>query len=123
MEQLILHLVGDYITQTDWMAKNKRSRWGVALLHAYIYSLPFLLIGSQKAFWAILITHWIIDRLGIARYVVYAKNWATNPSLKWVDCSKTGYPDSDPAWLTVWLLIIADNTLHLSINFLALKYL
>ena len=23
MEQLLLHLVGDYVTQTDWMAKKK----------------------------------------------------------------------------------------------------
>jgi len=23
MEQLLLHLIGDYITQTDWMARKK----------------------------------------------------------------------------------------------------
>ncbi len=32
----------------------------------------------------------------------------------------TGYPSATPAWLAVWLLIIADNTLHLLINHYAL---
>lgn len=44
MIQLILHLVGDYITQTDWMAKNKTKNSFAAGSHALIYSLPFLLL-------------------------------------------------------------------------------
>lgn len=38
------------------------------------------------------------------------------------DC-QTGYPPSTPIWLSTWLLIIADNTIHLAINYAALKYL
>ena len=122
MIQLILHLIGDYLTQTDWMAKNKRKAWEPAWAHAFIYSVPFLLIGSERSFFVI-VFHFLIDRYGLARYVVFCKNWITNPGLKWADCSATGYHKDDPAWLTVWLLILADNTLHLTINFLALKYL
>jgi hypothetical protein len=42
---------------------------------------------------------------------------------QWSKCSATGYPPDTPAWLAVWLLIIADNVLHVLINGLALKYL
>lgn len=124
MEQLILHLIGDYVTQTDWMAKNKRTCWLTAYIHALVYTIPFLLLSqSNAAMFTIWFTHMLIDRLGLARYVVFAKNWITNPSLKWEDCSATGYHKDSPAWLSVWLLIAADNTLHLTINYLALRYL
>lgn len=41
----------------------------------------------------------------------------------WVECRATGYAPDAPAWLAVWLLIIADNILHILINGLALKFL
>ena len=37
----------------------------------------------------------------------------------WRECRKTGYHDSKPMWLTTWLLIITDNSMHLAINGLA----
>jgi hypothetical protein len=124
MIQLILHLIGDYVTQTDWMAKNKTKSNVAAASHAIVYSLPFLILQpSLAAFTVILGTHYLIDRYRLARFVVFAKNKATNWNLKWEDSSATGYHKDDPAWLTVWLLIAADNTLHLTINFLALAYL
>ena len=124
MIQLILHLIGDYITQTDWMAKNKTKSNVAAASHAIVYSLPFLLLQpSLAAFSVILGTHYLIDRYRLARFVVYAKNWTTNPSLKWEDANATGYHKDDPPWLAVWLLIAADNTLHLAINWGALTYL
>jgi hypothetical protein len=122
MEQLLLHLVGDYLTQTDWMAKNKTSRTWVALLHALVYGLPFLLIASPLAVAIIIGTHAVIDRYRLARYVVFAKNKLTQPSLSWADASATGYHKDTPPWLAVWLLIIADNTLHLCINYAAIRW-
>lgn len=44
-------------------------------------------------------------------------------NLPWAECTATGYPPDRPAWLAVWLLIIADNVMHILINGLALKYL
>lgn len=38
----------------------------------------------------------------------------------WNECQGTGYHKSRPAWLTVWLLIITDNTMHLACNAAAL---
>ena len=124
MEQLILHGIGDYITQTDWMANEKTKRTWAAFVHATIYSLPFLLLTqSPLAIFVIWFTHLLIDRFRLARYVVFAKNWITNMSLTWEDCKATGYPSTTPPWLSVWLLIIADNVMHVSINYAAIRWL
>lgn len=45
------------------------------------------------------------------------------PKYQWENCKATGYPSETPAFLAVWLMIFADNILHLTINYLALKYL
>ena len=122
--QLIAHGVGDYILQSHWMATQKTKNGIAALVHAVTYTLPFaLLTQSLPALGVICWTHFLIDRFRLARFVVYAKNWTTNPSLKWADASGTGYHKDDPAWLAVWLLIAADNTMHLAINYAALAWL
>lgn len=124
MEQLLLHLIGDYITQTNWMATEKTRKGIAALSHATVYAIPFLLLSpSIGAIFVIWGTHFFIDRYRLARYVVFAKNWITQPSLKWDDCNATGYHKDMPPWLAFWLLIIADNTMHLCINYIALSML
>lgn len=155
MIQLILHLIGDYVTQSDWMAQNKTKANWPAFVHAVLYSLPFLCLTTHiLALSCIFGTHFLIDRFRLARYVVWAKNWlaprqswmmeenreaghslltdghlpndiwagkqATPP---WRFCAATGYPPGRPDWMSVWLLIIADNTLHLAINYAALRWL
>jgi hypothetical protein len=122
-DQLVAHAIGDYILQSDWMAMNKRRALWVALVHAAAYSLPFLLFRpSLAALAVILLSHALIDRYGIARYVVWAKNLmgGTPP---WRECTATGYPPDRPVWMTVWLMITADNCLHVLINGAALKWL
>jgi hypothetical protein len=124
MEQLILHLFGDYVTQSNWMAQNKTKSWFPAIAHAVIYGIPFLwLTPSFLAFAVIVVSHAIIDHYRLARYVVFAKNWINDISLRWEDNKVTGYPSDTPPWLAFWLLIIADNTMHLAINYAALRWL
>lgn len=144
MIQLILHLIGDYITQSHWMAENKTKRFWPAALHAVIYSLPFLFLKpSWAAFAVILGTHFLIDRYRLARCVVWFKNRLLHPyhtfpitplsdedylnfvgtKMRWENCKATGYPSETPLWMSVWLLIAADNTLHLAINYAALRWL
>lgn len=126
MEQLILHLFGDYVTQSDWMATEKTKSVAPAAAHALVYSLPFgLLTQSIEALWVICATHFLIDHLRLARYVVYAKGYLSPRSewRSWDSCRETGYHHTRPAWLAVWLLIAADNTLHLAINYSALRWL
>ncbi len=121
--QLILHLIGDYVTQSDWMAQNKTRSNLAALVHALVYSLPFLLIGSFTAWSMIASTHFFIDRFRVARYIVFAKNFMGWPWPPWEDCKATGYPSATPPWMSVWLMIAADNTIHLAINWASLNYL
>lgn len=182
MNQLIAHLFGDYILQSEWMAVNKAKRSWPALVHVVLYSLcfvPLCWVAAQhiperqvevqptrviihaadftskavnidghykepaqdipaKFHWlallVILSTHFLIDRFRLARYVVWAKNWlgpwAPNyweQRMSWKACERTGYVPEDrggpPNWMQVWLLIIADNTLHLAINYAALRWL
>ena len=125
MMLLILHLFGDYVLQTDRMATEKTSQSRMALLHAMVYSFPFLIVLDLNiaAFLTIFLSHAVIDRYRLARYVVFAKNKCHDPQLQWEDCRATGFHKSRPEWLAVWLLIIVDNTLHLTINYLAVSYL
>ena len=72
------------------------------------------------------ITHFFIDRFRLARYVVYARNIVLQPKKyrhAWKDCEETGYYKEIPQWLSLWLLVACDNTIHLLINYLALEYL
>lgn len=121
-DQLVAHAVGDYILQSDWMANQKTKQTIAALIHATLYSLVFLLFRpSITAFTVILVSHFLIDRFRLARYVVWLKN-QMKPGTR-QQLTATGYPDDAPFWLTVWLLIIADNILHVLINGAALRWL
>lgn len=167
--QILAHLWGDYLLQSDWMAQNKRKSDWACTVHAALYTLcflPVLLTGTHAhpgwCLFTICGTHALIDRYGLARYPVWAKNWmgplsrmetlpeavrrwtengfgptATREeldridadrrqitcNLPWADCSVTGYAPSRPVWLSTWLFIIADNTLHLTCNYIALRFL
>lgn len=123
-DQLLAHLVGDYVLQTDYMAREKTSRFTVALRHAVFYSLPFLLLRpSVRAWLVIVLTHAVIDHFRLARYVVWAKEWLSPPGPPPLAECPTGYPADKPPFLAVWLLILVDNTMHIAINGVALRYL
>lgn len=121
-DQILCHFIGDYILQSDWMANNKTKRTVAAMAHVSTYCLPFLFLRpSLTAFLIIVVSHFIIDRWRLARYVVWLKNWM-GPNRPWHECSGTGYPPSTPVWMAVWLMIICDNTLHVLLNAVALAY-
>lgn len=124
--QLLAHLVGDYLFQSQWMADNKAKLWRAAFVHGITYTLAFVfLTHNPLALALICLTHVVIDHYGLARYVVWFKNWflsPVHPELAWRECSKTGYPERVPPYMAVWLLIVADNTLHLLCNALILYY-
>lgn len=120
-DQIVAHLVGDYIIQSDWMAQKKGSDSLVAGIHAVTYTLPFLLLTLDPTALALICgSHFLVDRFRLARFVTFAKNWPWPGAAAWADCDGTGYPADRPKWMTVWLLIIADNTIHLLCNAAAL---
>lgn len=125
-DQLVAHAVGDYILQSDWMANEKTRRHVAAAAHALTYALPFLFLTTSPLALAVIVgSHFVIDRWRLARFVVFAKNQLAPASAIrcWQECSATGYPDGRPAWLAVWLLIIADNIIHVLINAAAIGWL
>src|SRR5208282_3523637 len=82
-DQLVCHLVGDYILQSDWMASEKTKKNAAALVHVFTYFLPFLfLTTSWKALAVIIGTHYIIDRWRLARYVCWVKNFLAPPWIR-----------------------------------------
>lgn len=122
-DQLLAHAFGDYVLQSDWMAREKTSRLSVALMHALVYSLPFLALQPSLAAWLVIVaTHALIDRFRLARYLVWAKEWLSPTRPPPLAECPTGYGPDKPPWLAVWLLIIADNTLHVAINGAALRW-
>lgn len=124
-DQIVAHLLGDYILQSDKMAILKRSSSAVCLYHALWYTVPFVWLYPLRwlALVFILASHFLVDRFGLARYVVWAKNRYLGDGPPWMMCRKTGYPPATPPWMATWLTIIADNTIHILGNAWALKHL
>ena len=48
VDQLIAHAVGDYLLQSEWMAREKTKRSLAALVHSVFYLLPFLFIFNTE---------------------------------------------------------------------------
>jgi len=123
-DQLMAHVVGDFVLQSDWMARQKTSRTVPALAHAGVYVLPFLFLTTNPLTLAVIGgTHFLIDRFRLARYLTFIRNlpWPKSPT--WAECRETGFPPSVPPHLSAWLLIIVDNAIHIMINALAIKYI
>jgi hypothetical protein len=97
-----------------------------AVVHAATYTLAYTAVTRSPAALAVILgTHAVIDRYRLARYLVWAKNQLAprRHRAAWSQSSATGYPADTPPWLAVWLLIIADNTVHLLINAAAVRWL
>lgn len=65
---VIAHLIGDYVLQSDFIARTKGSNWYHLFVHCVLYCVPFyLLFGFEWRLAIIFISHMIIDPLK-ARY-------------------------------------------------------
>jgi hypothetical protein len=103
------------------MAAEKLTRHGPALAHAASYAACFLPITRNwRALAVIGGTHFVIDRWRLAKHVGWAKNQMA-PARYRPPHTATGYGPEKPDWMAVWLLIITDNTMHLTINRWALR--
>jgi hypothetical protein len=113
---IIGHLVGDYLLQNDWMARNKKTHHFPCLLHAWIWTHcvclfagwltigtilagdPFQTTRFAVAFFVLFGLHFIQDRTQI---IVF---WMTrvNRQPKFVE------PPMAP-----WSIIVVDNVWHI----------
>lgn len=97
MHWIYAHLIGDYLLQTDWMAKSKKQKSWVCAAHVMTYLLPFLLCGFPV--WklaAIGVQHFLQDRTNIVAW-----------SMKWSGRSTFALPPLAP-----WSIILTDNIFH-----------
>lgn len=123
-DQLVAHMVGDYILQSDWMVREKGRNSFACAVHCVAYALPFLLLTTNPYTLAIIVvSHFFIDRWRLARYLIWLKNRPWPSSFPWKECVATGYPPNTPPWLAGWLFILVDNTLHVMINGAAIYYI
>lgn len=124
MHELLLHLIGDYVLQTEQMALRKVRSWFWAVFHAVVYSLPFLIVILRWEAWVVICgTHAVIDRFRLSNHICRFKNVFWFGSGRPESDPDTGYAKETPVHVKFWLVVIVDNTLHLVINHLALKYL
>ena len=110
MIQLLLHLIGDYLLQTDWMAKNKKAKTHnglyACILHCFVYSLPFFYTANYRQVALISLTHFLIDRWFFVK-------WYMNTF---------GLKDFAKAPFAPWSIFVVDNTFHLLCNFAILEW-
>lgn len=142
MSQLLAHLIGDYVLQNHWMAANKTKSSIPALIHVLLYGLPFLFLVSEVWQWFVIVgTHFVIDRWRLASYWVdfwgHGKMGWLPKQINKIHFTLSGGHSTDtesegpsallwpvpdaPPFLGIWLLIIVDNTMHLTINYLVLR--
>lgn len=119
----LAHMVGDYLIQSDWMAQEKTRRWWPAIVHGVTYGLPFLFVTQSVVALVVIVgTHILIDHWRLARHVVWFKNQLAPYAFR-PPHTATGHGPDRPDWLSVWLLIIADNILHMLINVASVVWL
>jgi hypothetical protein len=103
---IVGHLVGDFLVQNDWMARNKTSRTPHCFVHCLFYTLAIWAFSFWwMPAWGLAVvfgTHFPIDRWRLARrYMVHIsgqKDFATGP-------------------LSPWSIIVVDQVFHLIVLF------
>jgi hypothetical protein len=97
-EYLVLHLVGDYLLQTDWMAQNKKKSTWPCLAHILAYMVPFVIV-THLVWWQLLLIaaqHFWSDRSNIVVWLM---------KIKGSEKFATGL-------LAPWSIVVTDNVLH-----------
>jgi squalene cyclase len=119
MEQILLHLFGDYIIQTGWMAKWKVRKFLPAFVHVLTYTLPFVIL--TQSVWALLVigvTHFFIDRYSLAKKFM---TWRGQPPNGMYVYPEDGFKFSIYEGNMFLVYVVIDNTAHLIINYLTLR--
>lgn len=104
---LIGHMLGDYIFQNDWMAKNKTKSHWACLVHCFWYTVAIAATCIWFVPWYLIVAvgmaHFPVDRWRLARWCMTQlgqEEFATGP-------------------LSPWSIIVVDNTIHLLVLYAA----
>lgn len=125
---IIGHLIGDYLTQTDWLAMNKQKRtWRgmyACFLHCILYSLSMLatfsFVGmfSWKIFIIAFATHYPIDRYGLGEKWMALIGQTTIQSVFLIEDYKTR--EIRKGFVPL-IYVMVDNTIHLVLMWILFK--
>jgi len=79
---IFCHLIGDYVLQSDFIAKTKGDNWYHLFVHCALYCLPFYIVfGLTWQLILIFLIHIIVDALK-ARYKII--NYTTDQIIHYV---------------------------------------
>lgn len=111
-----------------------QSLWALA----FIAGTHFVIDRFRLARYACWVKNWLAPNwIDTKKYEAYVYDPGARESFAfkvmnhpWSECSATGYKIDEsfanggkPMWMAMWLMIIADNTLHLTCNYIALRWL
>ena len=72
---LACHMLGDYVLQTDFLAKTKGENWWHLLAHCVTYTVPFAVaFGIDWRIGYLLAMHPIIDTLKARHHIGYVSD-------------------------------------------------
>lgn len=99
MDWLIAHLIGDYLIQNDWMARNKKTSTSLCLIHVISYTLVMacFTLWPPTALLIVAVTHFAQDRTQFVAWYMRVM----------------GQTEFAKPPLAPWSCIIVDNVLHL----------
>ena len=107
MDYLIGHLVGDYLLQNEWQAKNKKlpgfMGWLACLVHCSLWTLSVLFF-----------TGWWSLKLGILVFLSHIVLDRTNLVVWYMRVAGKGKD--------FWLCVVCDNVIHLVFLWLIARY-
>lgn len=85
------HLVGDFLFQTNWMARGKATRWDALIVHAAVYTLcvwvAARLAGVTLGLLAVgllLVSHAMLDQRRLVRWWARAVGGITRAEDQWL---------------------------------------
>lgn len=112
---IITHLVGAYLTSSAYIQSKAAGSTTFAALSAVLYMIPFVLFlpGTILSFIAVLLFRFIVLRLSLVDYIVWAKNLMAPRDQRVDRVIKEGVLDMDSAPVTQVLTIhIASIAIH-----------
>jgi len=98
MHFIFAHLIGDFLLQTDFMAKEKKNSLGMAMIHGLFYMIPFLFVGIHPVgLGLIFLQHVVQDHSNFVIWFMQIKG-----------SKQFTLPPMSP-----WSIIVTDNILHI----------
>jgi hypothetical protein len=79
---VMCHMIGDYVLQSDFIAKTKGENWYHLFVHCVLYCVPFAVIfGINELLAYIFVQHFIIDSLKARHKII---NYITDQILHYL---------------------------------------